>query len=322
MNLSAMKQSLHKERERLFKSTQQSDRGRFYIVNQLITVLDSFNSRGYDAHKIHALLATLAKIAITDSKRLHDIVEHQIEHNGQALFKLPVFPITMDRQNYSNDLLYNLYHELHEAGDEWRFAFSKEAIDNFEILHKWEESLLKQSFDESAKGKFDPAIVHLSGRGLDSKHDSQAEARIQEYVSRANLEQDAKLAAYHFIRRAGGSMMTDLLSDIFNSEFKNIADWSTQYNRKIDWTYDDNKRPICKTAFGVDLNTDKDEKQSSAHHDPRIFAMQIDEEKESDLMISSTAGLKWDSQVIVPEVSDIILSGKHSNLMPLLYRFA
>ncbi len=118
--------------------------------------------------------------------------------------------------------------------------------------------------------------------------------------------------------------MSELLLDIFESEFKNVADWQMDYYKRIDWTYDDKRRPMCKTAFGVNLSTEQDPESfnNKINHDPRIFAMKIEEDKESDLLITSSTKLKWESDIIQPDVRDIVLSGKHSNIMPLLYRFA
>ena len=301
------------ERQKYAKSDQKSDKGRYYVFDQISKIMEEFKD-GFENERIKQLLRTIEKIKISEEKCLKDFLPKdalQMTPEQVSVFRLPVFPITFNAEENpeDEDILIKIYKDLFDAKDEWLMIFDKQDPENAAMIFNWKKRLLdNKTFNCSS---FFKQNMCFSNRCISSADPYYLEARIQEYTSRANLSHDALVPVFRFICNSGGDV-SDLLLDILYKEFKNLKQSGKICNRRVNWSYDDQKNIVCCSKIGACLEEqDTTDVQDQAHHDPRAFSMTWDENQPlPDLIIKTQMNLTWYNSHIVLNVSDIVIGGR------------
>ena len=326
MRIDYLLDKIKDERERYYRSKHKSDQGRFYILDRLYHTIEDLE-HGFDEDVIRSILKTLSNIQIDGNKQLSAVSKSQYK-TDEPVFRIPVFPITFDKNNVDEDLLTEIFRELEHSKHHWLCSIPQEQLRSDPNIKNWQREMITgYKRDVSRNSNFTDFPISFLRRSCSNYSKASLESQIQDYISNSNLPQEGKLPAFHFITRCGGSEMKDLLDSTLESQFGNTDLWQKNVDHEINWTYNSEKLPMCDAHLNVAINSnsesdeDEEENDNRARHDPRfIGANHIITNKEPDLKIRSKTTLTWLNETIIPYVNSITISGQYTNLLPMIMK--
>lgn len=321
MRIEPLLNALKQEKAHYFQASSMSDRGRYYILHNLIDVFYELYS-GYDDDKLDRILATLGQIKISEEQSLGDFLSKKMP-NSQLLFKIPVFPITFKAANGGkNDLLVDLIGKVEKCKGHWLVKIDQDELKNNESVTAWQKQIITNSrTNEHRFAKFSDIPVSFLNRMCSNKEQLDVNSKIQEYISKCALPHEAKLSAFHFICRTGGAEMCDLLDSILIDHFPESSEWAMESSKSVNWAFDTSRKPICNTMLSVEIEDFNkrelaDKHKRTVHHDPRLIKMNLSTaaETEPDVIIMSRAELQWAQETIIPIVSSVSISSQNQKV--------
>lgn len=324
MNIDYLLDRIKSERECYYRSLDKGEKGRFYILDKLYESILKLEE-GFDEKHIRELLATLARVHITNEEKIESIAK-EIYTTTKPVFKVPVFPIKYDLENIEKDLLSVIFKELEEGINHWLLSIPSDEIKTDENLKRWQREMINQSKNASNKSSnFTRDPVSFLRRSASLGTQGSLESQIQDYISGSNLPPEAKLPAFHFITRCGGNEMSDMLNSVLEKQFGDLSKFDSELSHEINWTYNRDKLPTCNASLNIDLQNmlnEQDNEEKPAHnvnHDPRLITMDdLGPPTEPDMQIKSKTSLVWLSETIIPYINSITISGQYAHLLPLI----